>query len=125
MLKAVNPLLTLSADLATEKEERGKLQVKLDAIELADKEAKATEAQSQISAALKDGRLSDDAEKSTSTFWLSAFEGNFELAEKNLKNLPKHQSASRHINLSGDPIKEYTSGQAFAERQKEIESKRK
>lgn len=125
VLNAVNPLLTLSADLETEKEERGKLQLKLDAIELAEKEAKQTQAQTHISAALKDGRLSDDAEKSTSTFWLSAFEANFGLAEKNLKNLPKHQPASRHINLSGEPIKEYTSGQAFAERQKEIENKRK
>lgn len=91
VLNALNPLLTLSADLDKEKRERTLLQEKLDTIELADKEAKTALAKAEIAAALKDGRLSDDAEKSTTTFWLSAFDANFELAAKNLNNLPKRK----------------------------------
>ena len=91
VLNALNPLLTLSADLDKEKQERTLLQEKLDNIELAEKEAKKTQAEGLISAALKDGRLSDDAEKSTTTFWLSAFDADFELAAKNLNNLPKRK----------------------------------
>lgn len=91
VLNALNPLLTLSADLENEKQEKALLQEKLDKIELADKEAKRAKAESMIADALKDGRLSDDAEKSTTTFWLSAFESNSDLAEKNLNNLPKRK----------------------------------
>lgn len=91
VLNALNPLLTLSADLDTEKKERALLQEKIEAIELAEKEAKTAEAKTEIAAALKDGRLSDDAEKSTTTFWLSAYDANFELASKNLKSLPKRK----------------------------------
>ena len=100
VLNALNPLLTLSADLDTEKKERTLLQEKLDQIELADKEAKTEIAKTEIAEALKDGRLSDDAEKSTTTFWLSAYDANFELASKNLKNLPKRKGVIE--NLSDD-----------------------
>ena len=91
VLNALEQSLTLSADLENERQEKALLQEKLDKIELADKEAKKTQAEGLISAALKDGRLSDDAEKSTTSFWLSAFDADFELAAKNLNNLPKRK----------------------------------
>lgn len=91
VLNALNPLLTLSADLDKEKQERTLLQEKLDKIELADKEAKTALAKAEIAEALKDGRLSDDAEKSATTFWLAAYDANPELASKNLKSLPKRK----------------------------------
>lgn len=105
VLNALNPLLTLSADLETEKKERTLLQEKLDKIELAAKEAKKTQAEGLISAALKDGRLSDDAEKSTTTFWLSAFDANFDLAAKNLNNLPKRKGLIENLSDNDGAVK--------------------
>lgn len=120
VLNAISPLLALNQELSDTKTERDTLKGRLDAIELAEKEVKAQEAESLIDAALLDGRLNEDKEGSTKQFWLSAFSQNHEGAKTQLSKLPKHEPLSSLLSAE-DPQVEG----AFAKRRKEIDANSK
>lgn len=115
----VNENVTLKADLQKERDEKATLQGKLDAIELSEKNANKTKAATLVDAAIKDGRLNDDAEHAVKEFWLSSFELNFEKAEKALGALPKKTNAAEQLR---DTEK---GGSAWEKRQKEIDENNK
>lgn len=118
-------------DLAAEKlkvtaidGEKQKLQQRIDAIELADKTAKKTAFDAELTEAFRDGRLSEKPEGDKATpvkdRMLNLFDKDPESAMLLVKDLPKHKSA---INLSDvNPPEGET---AWDKRQKEIEAANK
>ncbi|WP_165043737.1 hypothetical protein [Dysgonomonas sp. ZJ709] len=106
---AVKAVIDENTDLKDAKEKREK----------ADKEAEQAEAKEIIDVALKDGRLNDDEKKTVSTAWLKLFDNDFKTASDMLAGLPKKESISTKLSDKG------TGGDAWAERQKEIEEKNK
>lgn len=100
-LTAIQPVMTeissLREELKSEKEKSKGLADQLAAKELEEKEKKATKAKNLVAAAIKDGRLNDDKNHDTETFWLSAFERDFTLAEKNLEALPSPKSVREQL----------------------------
>jgi len=121
-LAAVSPILgenqTLRDDLKREQDEKKALQDKLDGIELKDKEAKTQQATNLIDAAIKDGRLNDDASHTAKAFWLRNFESNFDEASTMLAALPKRAGVR-------DQLKDSTGESAWTQRQREIEENAK
>jgi len=121
-VNAVQPLVdenvTLRSDLQKEKDEKTALKVRLDAIELKDKDARTTEATTLIDAALKDGRLSETKDQTVRAFWLKCFDGDHEGTKDALAALP----------LKGKQVvelKDESTGNAWEKRQQEIEKANK
>lgn len=73
------------------------LQTKIDALELADKTAKKTEAETLVAKAVQDGRINDDAEKTTSKAWVKLFDNDHEGTKRILASLPARQSVVGQI----------------------------
>ena len=101
--------------------EKEQLQARIDAIELADKAAKKTAFDAELTEAFRDGRLSEkpEGEKATPVKdrMLNLFDKDPEGTLALIKDLPKHKSA---INLSDVNPPEGES--AWEKRQKEIEA---
>jgi hypothetical protein len=118
-IDAVQPLVeevvTLRADLQAEKDAKKVLQDELDAIKLAEKEAKTKAAKNLIAGAIKDGRLDDDENHTAEAFWLRNFEADFDGTKAQLEKLPKK------LNLSDRVSGEQKGESAWELRQKEIE----
>lgn len=114
IVDAISPLLALSNKVADLTTERDGFKARIEAIELAEKEANSKEAKDLIAVALKDGRLTEDKEGSVEKFWLSSFEGNHEGSKKMLAALPKRKNVIE--TLSGGEPKE----SAWEKRQREI-----
>ncbi|MDR3057755.1 MAG: hypothetical protein LBU84_06400 [Prevotella sp.] len=89
----------------TLKDEYDILKAKLEAIELADKEAKTQAAQDEIEAAFKDGRLNNDAEGKVKAAWLKLFDLDHEGTMLSLCSLTKHTPASEEIITNSDAPK--------------------
>ena len=121
-INAVQPMIdevvTLKADLKKEQDEKKVLQDKLDAIELADKEAKEKEAKALIATAIKDGRLDDDENHTAEAFYLRNFEADFEGTKAMLEKLPKKANLKDQFNNDGEES-------AWEKRQREIAEKNK
>lgn len=114
------------ADKATAETAAKAVQDKLDAIELADKEAKAAEALQLVDIALKDGRLSEKEDGSVKKAWLVLFDGNHENAKTMLEGLPKRVSPSGSIELGdGGDGKPEVKESEWEKRRKEIKEKEK
>ncbi|MFV0419319.1 MAG: hypothetical protein ACK5KT_11385 [Dysgonomonas sp.] len=77
--------------------ERDGLKTKLDALELADKTAKRTEAGTLVTKAVQDGRINDDAEKTVSKKWLELFDKDHEGTKVLLAGLPTRQPVVEQI----------------------------
>lgn len=118
VLAKVKPLLDLAQKLSDVTTERDGFKVRIEAIELAEKEANSKEAKDLIAVALKDGRLTEDKEGSVEKFWLSSFEGNHEGSKKMLAALPKRKNV---IETLSDGEGGYVPGKFFAAKQSEIE----
>lgn len=122
VLDTLNPILsenvTLKSDLQKEKDEKKELQDKLDAIELADKEAKEKEAKALIATAIKDGRLDDDENHTAEAFYLRNFEADFEGTKAMLEKLPKKANLKDQFTNDGEES-------AWEKRQREIAEKNK
>lgn len=123
LVNAVQPILaenaTLRADLQAREDEKKALQDKLDAIELAEKQAKTNRAKALIAEAIKDGRVDEDEKKTTEAFWLRNFEADFDGTKAQLERLPKKTNLSDRVD-SGNQ-----GGDAWKKRQREIEEKAK
>ncbi|WP_340112625.1 hypothetical protein [Maribellus mangrovi] len=121
-INAVQPMIdevvTLKADLKKEQDEKKVLQDKLDAIELADKEAKEKEAKALIATAIKDGRLDDDENHTAEAFYLRNFEADFEGTKAMLEKLPKKANLKDQFANDGEES-------AWEKRQREIAEKNK
>lgn len=76
------------------------LQTKLDALELADKTAKKAEAVALVDAAIKSGKINDDAEKSISKGWLKLFDADHEGTKKILAGIPERTAVVERIENS-------------------------
>lgn len=122
LIDAVNPILSenasLRADLQTEKDAKQALQVKLDAIELKEKETRTNQAKALIADAIKDGRVDDDEKHTAEAFWLRNFKADFDGTKAQLERLPKK------TNL-GDRFAGGAGESEWDKRQKEIEAKQK
>lgn len=95
-----------------------KLQEKLDAIELADKEARRVEAIKLVDEAIKSGRLTEKEDGSVKQAWLTLFDGNHESAKSLLSGLPERQA--RSFEMADKP------GESeWDKRQREIDEKNK
>lgn len=93
------------------------LQNKIDAIELADKTAKKTAFETELTLALADGRLTEKADGSVKASMLQLFDFNPESSMTMLKGLTPHKSASLELGDGGN-----TTGEtAFQKRQREID----
>lgn len=114
------------ADKATAETAAKAVQDKLDAIELADKEAKAAEALQLVDIALKDGRLSEKEDGSVKKAWLELFDANHENAKTMLEGLPKRVSPAGAIELGdlGDGKPELKESE-WDKRRREIKEKGK
>lgn len=110
-------LTQAKSDLTAVTEDRDNLKTKLDEIEKTEKEKKTTQAKLNIEKAIKDGRLSEDPEGNTMKFWLSSYESDYELADKNLNNLPKRKSVTSGLSDN--------KADAWTKRQQEIEEANK
>lgn len=111
---------TLLTDKETLQTEKDNLQAKVDAIALKDKEEKQALFDTELQAAFKDGRLDNDKDGKTKKDWQKLFDLDQETTMSNLKTLPKRQPISQKL---GDD--NTVEGNAFAERQKEIEERKK
>jgi len=93
------------------------LQTKIDAIELADKTAKKTAFDTELTLALADGRLTEKADGSVKASMLQLFDLNPESSMTMLKGLTPHKSASLELGDGGNP----TGETAFQKRKREID----
>jgi ATP-dependent protease ClpP protease subunit len=122
-VNAISPILsentTLKSDLQKEKDDKNALQAKLDAIELAEKNAQKIKADAMIAEAIKDGRLADDEKHTSKVFWGKNFENDFEGASAELGKLPKRKDVKSQLGADG------TGESAWTTRQKEIEAANK
>ncbi len=120
---AISPIIaentTLKSDLQKEKDDKKALQDKIDAIELADRNAKKTKAEGLIAEAIKDGRLADDEKHSSKAFWLKNFEADFDGASAELGKLPKRKDVKSQLGETG------TGESAWTKRQREIDEANK
>lgn len=108
VISAITPYITL-------KDENEVLKARLEAIELAEKEKRNQAAKDEIEAAFKDGRLDNDKEGKVRASWEKLFDLDHDGTMVTLCNLPKHNPASDRKIENND-----TSGNAWAESQKEI-----
>ncbi|MDH6310586.1 hypothetical protein M2451_003324 [Dysgonomonas sp. PFB1-18] len=90
-------IVTLQDSNKTLGEENTTLKTKLEAVELADKTAKQSEAAALVDAAVKSGKINDDAEKSVSKKWLELFDKDHEGTKKLLDSLPARQPVVEKI----------------------------
>lgn len=122
-VSAITPIITenttLKSDLQKEKDDKKALQDRIDAIELAEKNANTAKAEALIAEAIKDGRLADDEKHASKAFWLKNFENDFNGASAELGKLPKRKDVRSHLGESG------TGESAWTKRQREIEEANK
>jgi hypothetical protein len=116
----IKKLIALKDELETAKADNKTLQEKVDAIELAEKQANEAEAKELLDEAFKDGRLNDDEKHTVRQSWDDLFKGDHKKAKVMPDNLPKRKSVSQQ--LSGE---NETKMNAWARRQKEIEEANK
>jgi hypothetical protein len=114
----VKKLIALKDELDTVKADHKAMKEKLDAIELAGKEANKAEAKDLLDEAFKDGRLNDDEKHTVRQSWDELFESGHDKAKVMLSSLPKRESLGNK--LSGE-----SKGNAWVIRQKEIEEANK
>lgn len=121
---AINPIIvensSLKSELQKEKDEKKVLKDKLDAIELAEKNAKAAKAKAAIEEAIKDGRIDDDEKHTSTAFWTKNFENDFDGTTAQLAKLPKRKDVKSHLKDSSS-----TGESAWEKRQAEINAKKK
>ena len=123
---AIEALETTAANAIKERDEAKqkeaeatqKLTDKLSEIEQAQKATAAAESKALIDAAVKDGRLNDDAEHKAVGFWKKSFESDFEGAKSALAALPKHKGLAAELSAS-------KAESAWDKRQKEIDESNK
>lgn len=96
----ISAIVALKDSNKTLGEENTTLKTKLEGLELADKTAKKSEAVTLVDAAVKSGRLNDDAEKSVSKKWLELFDNDHEGTKILLNSLPTRQNVVEQIDKS-------------------------
>lgn len=76
------------------------LKAKLDALELADKTAKSTEAVTLVDAAIASGKINDNAEKTVRKKWLELFDKDHEGTKLQLSSIPDRQPVAEQIDAA-------------------------
>lgn len=79
------------------------LKAKLDALELADKTAKTTEAVTLVDAAIASGTINDNAEKAVRKKWLDLFDKDYEGTKELLASLSPRKQVVKQIEDSKKP----------------------
>lgn len=126
--QAVAAVKAILAEKKKAEEERDGYKTKLDAIELAEKEARKKEAIDLVAAALKDGRLTEktDGSNAVRDSWMKMFDLDHDMAKGQLEGLPPRQAVFQNLNTGED---NGTGGQkepsAWEKRQAELEAKNK
>jgi hypothetical protein len=111
-------VLELTDKVTASETAKNDLQVKIDAIELADKTAKKTAFEAELTLALADGRLTEKEDGSVKASMLLLFDANGESTMNMLKGLTPHKSAALELGDGGDTTKL----SAFEKRKQEIDA---
>ena len=93
----ISAIVALKDSNKTLGEENTTLKTKLDALELADKTAKQAESVTLVDAAIKSGKINDDAEKTVRKKWLELFDKDHEGTKTLLASLPARKAVVEQI----------------------------